>query len=63
MENAEQMMTELFIYRLLNKESRGFLCYCACLCIIFTHFGTKNRICAAVKAKLVEYKHENKLVF
>ena len=28
----------------------------------FTHFGTKNRICE-VKAKLIEYKYENKLVF
>ena len=65
--NAAQMITvaALFIYRSLKKESQGFLCYRACLWIIFTHFGTKNMICAAVqvKAELVEHKYENKLVF
>ena len=65
--NAAQMITvsALFIYRSLKKESRGFLCYRVYLWILFTHFGTKNMICAAkqVKAKLVEYQNEKKLVF
>ena len=64
MENAAQMMTvsELYIYWSLNKESPGILCYRACLCIIFTHCGTKNKQ-IQVKAKLVEYKYENKLIY
>ena len=48
-ENAAQMMTvsELFIYRTMNKESLRFLCYFAGLCIMFSYFVTKNRICTA----------------
>ena len=48
-ENAAQMMTvsELFIYRSVNMESQGYMCYCACLGIIITYFGAKHRICAA----------------
>ena len=48
--------SELFIYRSLNTEGLGFSCYCACLCIIFKYFETKNGLCAA---KLVEYKYKN----
>ena len=64
MKNAAQMMTvsKLFIYRSLKKESRGFLCYCACLCILHIleqKIGFAHQI--QVKAKLVEYKYENKL--
>ena len=63
MENAAQMVTvsEFVIYKSLKKENLGFLCYCACLCIIFTYFGTKHGICAPIG--LVEYKYEYKLVF
>ena len=61
------MMTvsELFIYRSLNKESRGFLCYCACLCIILHILEQRTGFAQQiqVKVKLVEYKHKNKLVF
>ena len=57
-------VSEIVIYKSLKKESLGFLCYCTCLCIIFTYFGTKHEICApiGVKPKLVEYKYEYKLV-
>ena len=49
MENTAQIMTvsELFIYRWYNKKGWGFLCKCACICVIFTYFGTKNRIYTA----------------
>ena len=32
---------EIFFYRQINKESRGFLCYGTCLRLKFTHFGAK----------------------
>ena len=64
---AAQMMTvsALFMDRLLKMESRGFLCYCACLWIILhileQRIGFAQQI--QVKSKLVEYKYENNMVF
>ena len=69
MENAEQMMTvsALFVYRLLKKESRGFLCYAIVHVYEYFIHILEQRIRFAQliqdKAKLVEYKHENILVF
>ena len=54
-----------FIYRSLNTESRGILCYCACLGIIFHIFEQRIRFAQQmqIKAKLVEYEYENKYIF
>ena len=67
MMNAAQMITvsALFIYRSLKKESRGFCAivhvYEYFLHILEQRIGFAQQI--QVKAKLVEYKCENKLVF
>ena len=44
MGNAAQMVTvsEISIYRLVNRENRGFMCNDACLCLNFTYFGAKT---------------------
>ena len=67
MENAAQMMTvsALFIYRSLKKEIEDFCAivrvYEYFLHILEQRIGFAQQI--QVKAKLVEYKYENKLVF
>ena len=62
MENAALKMTvsELFIYRSLNKDSRRFLCYFACLCIILHNLEQRIIFAQQIqfKAKLVEHRYE-----
>ena len=44
-------VSKLFIYWSLKKESWGFLCYCACLCITFIYFEQRIGFAQPIQVK------------